>query len=42
MIDPSSGIRHVRTCYSEHEELLSSIRMIEQARAHQKFTPRSI
>lgn len=31
--DPSTGIRHVRTCYGEREELLSSIRMIERARA---------
>ena len=31
--DPSTGIRHARTCYGEREELLSSIRMIERARA---------
>lgn len=31
--DPSSGRRHIRTCYGEREELLSSIRMIERARA---------
>lgn len=26
------GRRHIRTCYGEREELLSSIRMIERAR----------
>lgn len=30
--DPSTGLRHIRTCYGEREELLSSIRMIERAR----------
>ena len=30
--DPSTGRRHIRTCYGEREELLSSIRMIERAR----------
>ena len=35
--DPSTGIRHVRTCYGEREELLSSIRMIERARAAKKL-----
>lgn len=30
--DPRSGRRHIRTCYGEREELLSSIRMIERAR----------
>jgi len=36
--DPSSGLRHIRTCYAEREELLSSIRMIERARAAQPST----
>ncbi|MEZ4864669.1 MAG: TauD/TfdA family dioxygenase [Caldilineaceae bacterium] len=31
--DPTHGLRHIRTCYGEREELLSSIRMIERARA---------
>ncbi len=31
--DPTSGLRHIRTCYGEREELLSAIRMIERARA---------
>ena len=31
--DPRTGRRHIRTCYGEREELLSSIRMIERARA---------
>ena len=31
--DPTTGRRHIRTCYGEREELLSSIRMIERARA---------
>jgi gamma-butyrobetaine dioxygenase len=31
--DPGSGLRHIRTCYGEREELLSAIRMIERARA---------
>ena len=35
--DPSSGLRHIRTCYAEREELLSSIRMIERARAARAF-----
>jgi gamma-butyrobetaine dioxygenase len=30
--DPSQGRRHIRTCYGEREELLSSIRMIERQR----------
>ncbi len=29
---PGSGMRHIRTCYGEREELISSIRMIERAR----------
>ena len=33
--DPSTGRRHIRTCYGEREELLSSIRLIERARAVQ-------
>lgn len=35
--DPTSGLRHIRTCYGEREELLSSIRMIERARAARQF-----
>lgn len=35
--DPASGLRHIRTCYGEREELLSSIRMIERARAARAF-----
>jgi len=31
--DASSGRRYIRTSYGEREELLSSIRMIERARA---------
>ncbi len=32
--DPTAGgRRHIRTCYGEREELMSSIRMIERARA---------
>lgn len=31
--DASTGRRHIRTCYGEREELFSSIRMIERARA---------
>jgi len=27
---PETGLRHIRTCYGEREELLSSIRMIER------------
>ena len=35
--NPASGLRHIRTCYGEREELLSSIRMIERARAARLF-----
>ena len=28
----ANGLRHIRTCYTEREELLSSIRMLERAR----------
>ncbi|MEZ4658405.1 MAG: TauD/TfdA family dioxygenase [Caldilineaceae bacterium] len=31
--DPNGGVRHIRTCYGEREELLSSIRMIEREKA---------
>ncbi|MEM7798010.1 MAG: TauD/TfdA family dioxygenase [Chloroflexota bacterium] len=31
--EPGTGHRHIRTCYGEREELLSSIRMIERGRA---------
>ncbi len=34
---PGSGMRHIRTCYGEREELQSSIRMIERARDARKF-----
>jgi len=39
--DPTSGLRHIRTCYGEREELLSSIRLIERARAMRVFGGRS-
>lgn len=35
--DPSSGLRYIRTAYGEREELQSSIRMIERARAERAF-----
>jgi len=35
--DPTSGLRHIRTCYGEREELLSSIRMIERARQAREY-----
>lgn len=35
--DPTSGLRYIRTCYGEREELLSSIRLIERARAARAF-----
>jgi len=35
--DPTSGLRYIRTSYGEREELLSSIRMIERARAERAF-----
>lgn len=31
--DPSTGLRYIRTCYGEREELLSSIRLLERVRA---------
>ena len=36
--DPSSGERHIRTAYSERDELLSAIRMIERARSEREFS----
>lgn len=35
--DPSSGRRHIRTCYGEREELFSSIRIIERARRQREY-----
>ncbi len=35
--DPTTGLRHIRTCYADREELLSSIRMIERARQARTF-----
>jgi len=35
--DPTSGLRYIRTSYGEREELLSSIRIIERARAERAF-----
>jgi gamma-butyrobetaine dioxygenase len=35
--DPGTGHRHIRTSYGEREELLSSIRMIERARAGRRL-----
>ena len=35
--DPTTGFRHIRTCYGEREELFSAIRMIERARAARAF-----
>jgi len=37
--EPSTGLRHIRTCYGEREELLSSIRMIERAREARANSP---
>jgi gamma-butyrobetaine dioxygenase len=34
--DPASGRRHIRTCYSEREELESSIRMLERVLAEEE------
>jgi gamma-butyrobetaine dioxygenase len=40
--DPTSGHRHLRTCYTERDELNSALRLIERARNEKAYSPTAV